>query len=249
MRTSTPAINGTSVCQEDHGNRLLAQLSGNAKSVAPVVKSNIPHQSKRRSLEAKARSMILNRRKTTVSRMMAAVEGNLTHPIHLQLTYPANKAPVTGPASVPMVMTRAMMPRYIGRSLSMVMSDKMAAGNHDTRIPFPSPGEHAMATPVTAMALDDSQELLWTGNNYVCRAPWIQTRNWTATYWDFRVKSLPSTVLSCPCNTQHIHTSHLSTAIADSTVPNPDTPGTCPSTGPTASTQSREHDKLMTSPA
>ncbi|KAG6053616.1 poly(A)-specific ribonuclease [Claviceps sp. LM77 group G4] len=34
------------------------------------------------------------------------------------------------------------------------------------RIPFPPPGVHALATPVTTMAFDNSQELLWTGNDY-----------------------------------------------------------------------------------
>ncbi|KAF5670593.1 pab-dependent poly(A)-specific ribonuclease subunit PAN2 [Fusarium heterosporum] len=34
------------------------------------------------------------------------------------------------------------------------------------RIPFPPPGVHAMATPVTTMTFDNSQELLWTGNDY-----------------------------------------------------------------------------------
>ncbi|KAF4826097.1 PAN2-PAN3 deadenylation complex catalytic subunit PAN2 [Colletotrichum siamense] len=34
------------------------------------------------------------------------------------------------------------------------------------RIPFPPPGVHAMATPVTTMAFDTAQELLWTGNEY-----------------------------------------------------------------------------------
>ncbi|KAF4453494.1 PAB-dependent poly(A)-specific ribonuclease subunit PAN2 [Fusarium austroafricanum] len=35
-----------------------------------------------------------------------------------------------------------------------------------TRIAFPPPGVHAMATPVTTMTFDNSQELLWTGNDY-----------------------------------------------------------------------------------
>ncbi|GJC81232.1 PAN2-PAN3 deadenylation complex catalytic subunit PAN2 [Colletotrichum liriopes] len=34
------------------------------------------------------------------------------------------------------------------------------------RIPFPPPGVHAMATPVTTMTFDTAQELLWTGNDY-----------------------------------------------------------------------------------
>ncbi|OLN95998.1 PAB-dependent poly(A)-specific ribonuclease subunit PAN2 [Colletotrichum chlorophyti] len=34
------------------------------------------------------------------------------------------------------------------------------------RIPFPPPGVHAMATPVTTMMFDTAQELLWTGNDY-----------------------------------------------------------------------------------
>ncbi|KAG5982428.1 poly(A)-specific ribonuclease [Claviceps digitariae] len=34
------------------------------------------------------------------------------------------------------------------------------------RIPLPPPGVHALATPVTSMAFDISQELLWTGNDY-----------------------------------------------------------------------------------
>ncbi|RKL34217.1 PAB-dependent poly(A)-specific ribonuclease subunit PAN2 [Fusarium proliferatum] len=36
-----------------------------------------------------------------------------------------------------------------------------------TRIPFPPPGVHAMPTPVATMTFDNSQELLWTGNEYV----------------------------------------------------------------------------------
>ncbi|KAL9947896.1 hypothetical protein ACHAQF_006062 [Verticillium nonalfalfae] len=36
------------------------------------------------------------------------------------------------------------------------------------RIPFPPPGVRAMATPVTTMTFDPQQELLWTGNDYVC---------------------------------------------------------------------------------
>lgn len=39
-----------------------------------------------------------------------------------------------------------------------------------TRIAFPPPGLHAMPTPVTTMTFDTSQELLWTGNDYVCDA-------------------------------------------------------------------------------
>ncbi|EGU78472.1 hypothetical protein FOXB_10993 [Fusarium oxysporum f. sp. conglutinans Fo5176] len=35
-----------------------------------------------------------------------------------------------------------------------------------TRIPFPPPGVHAMPTPVATMTFDNSQELLWTGNEY-----------------------------------------------------------------------------------
>jgi PAB-dependent poly(A)-specific ribonuclease subunit 2 len=35
------------------------------------------------------------------------------------------------------------------------------------RIRFPPPGVQAMPTPVTTMAFDNSQELLWTGNDYV----------------------------------------------------------------------------------
>ncbi|KAI2610550.1 ubiquitin carboxyl-terminal hydrolase-domain-containing protein [Hypoxylon sp. NC1633] len=35
-----------------------------------------------------------------------------------------------------------------------------------TRIPFPPPGLRAMPTPVTVLAFDTSQELLWTGNEY-----------------------------------------------------------------------------------
>ncbi|KAF4345953.1 pab-dependent poly(A)-specific ribonuclease subunit PAN2 [Fusarium beomiforme] len=35
-----------------------------------------------------------------------------------------------------------------------------------TRIPFPPPGVHAMPTPVATMTFDNSQELLWTGNDY-----------------------------------------------------------------------------------
>ncbi|OTB10381.1 hypothetical protein K445DRAFT_322985 [Daldinia sp. EC12] len=34
------------------------------------------------------------------------------------------------------------------------------------RIPFPPPGLRAMPTPVTVLAFDTSQELLWTGNEY-----------------------------------------------------------------------------------
>ncbi|QPG94530.1 poly(A)-specific ribonuclease [Epichloe festucae Fl1] len=34
------------------------------------------------------------------------------------------------------------------------------------RIPFPPPGVHALPTPVTTMTFDNSQELLWTGNDY-----------------------------------------------------------------------------------
>ncbi|KAI0019137.1 PAB-dependent poly(A)-specific ribonuclease subunit PAN2 [Xylariomycetidae sp. FL0641] len=34
------------------------------------------------------------------------------------------------------------------------------------RIPFPPPGLRAMATPVTTLAFDTNQELLWTGNEY-----------------------------------------------------------------------------------
>jgi hypothetical protein len=34
-------------------------------------------------------------------------------------------------------------------------------------IPHPGPGPHAHPTPVTALAFDTSQELLWTGNEYV----------------------------------------------------------------------------------
>ncbi|ROT42505.1 exonuclease [Sodiomyces alkalinus F11] len=34
------------------------------------------------------------------------------------------------------------------------------------RIPFPPPGVRAMATPVTTLAFDPHQELLWTGNDY-----------------------------------------------------------------------------------
>ncbi|KAI1397515.1 PAB-dependent poly(A)-specific ribonuclease subunit PAN2 [Hypoxylon fuscum] len=34
------------------------------------------------------------------------------------------------------------------------------------RIPFPPPGLRAMPTPVTILAFDTSQELLWTGNEY-----------------------------------------------------------------------------------
>lgn len=39
-----------------------------------------------------------------------------------------------------------------------------------SRIPFPPPAVHAMPTPVTTMAFDVSQELLWTGNDYVSSA-------------------------------------------------------------------------------
>ncbi|OAR02912.1 hypothetical protein LLEC1_04548, partial [Akanthomyces lecanii] len=35
------------------------------------------------------------------------------------------------------------------------------------RIQFPPPGLHALPTPVTTMMFDTSQELLWTGNDYV----------------------------------------------------------------------------------
>jgi len=35
------------------------------------------------------------------------------------------------------------------------------------RIRFPPPGVQAMPTPVTTMTFDNSQELLWTGNDYV----------------------------------------------------------------------------------
>lgn len=35
------------------------------------------------------------------------------------------------------------------------------------RISLPPPGVHAMPTPVTSMTFDASQELLWTGNDYV----------------------------------------------------------------------------------
>ncbi|KAG6034725.1 poly(A)-specific ribonuclease [Claviceps citrina] len=35
-----------------------------------------------------------------------------------------------------------------------------------SRIPFPPPGVHALATPVTTMTFDNSQELIWTGNDY-----------------------------------------------------------------------------------
>ncbi|KAI3536342.1 PAB-dependent poly(A)-specific ribonuclease subunit PAN2 [Colletotrichum abscissum] len=34
------------------------------------------------------------------------------------------------------------------------------------RIPFPPPGIHAAATPVSTMTFDTAQELLWTGNDY-----------------------------------------------------------------------------------
>ncbi|KAM0226351.1 hypothetical protein ACHAPQ_003459 [Fusarium lateritium] len=34
------------------------------------------------------------------------------------------------------------------------------------RIRFPPPGVQAMPTPVTTMTFDNSQELLWTGNDY-----------------------------------------------------------------------------------
>lgn len=36
-----------------------------------------------------------------------------------------------------------------------------------TRIGLPPPGIHAMPTPVSTLAFDTQQELLWTGNEYV----------------------------------------------------------------------------------
>lgn len=36
---------------------------------------------------------------------------------------------------------------------------------------FPPPGTHALHTPVSVLAFDNSQELLWTGNEYVGQGP------------------------------------------------------------------------------
>jgi hypothetical protein len=45
-------------------------------------------------------------------------------------------------------------------------------------VPHPGPGPHAHPTPATALAFDNAQELLWTGNEYVRRRrykSWIRS--------------------------------------------------------------------------
>jgi hypothetical protein len=62
-----------------------------------------------------------------------------------------------------------------------------------TRIPFPPPGVHAMSTPVTTMTFDTTQELLWTGNDYVWEDPKPGGRGWTLANGNLRVELHPST--------------------------------------------------------
>lgn len=52
---------------------------------------------------------------------------------------------------------------HVGNSLLIIILAPQIS-----RIPFPPPGVHALPTPVTAMTFDTCQELLWTGNDYVC---------------------------------------------------------------------------------